>query len=180
MAEWTWFSFSIGILVGIVITVIIVWILYATRVLFFSNCPSAQRQCVASDYFNDPAVALSNGFNVNEILFLEDVIPPPPPGSNLSTVRMVYKRPVRTSNCTPGTDQIVPITQPQFCQFQNESGGKYTGQNFSFGSKHYAIEGSATSAVVNTTLNCNVSSFTGFPSGIVIESGTPILNWLPA
>jgi hypothetical protein len=180
MAQWSWFSFSIGILVGVIIAIIIVWILYAAKAPPFSYCPSGQRQCVSSDYIYDPSVALSNGYNVNEILFIVNVDPAPPPGSNLSPTKMIYKRPLRNSNCVPGTDQIVPINQPEFCQFENESGGQYTGQTFLFGSKSYSIEGSATSAIVNTTSNCNVSSFSGFPPGIVINRGTPILNWLPA
>jgi len=154
---WDWISFLIGVIIGIIVIVILVWIAYQTRILIFSNCPTETRQCVSSDYFNDPGDALANGANLNEILFIVDN-------------EMMYRRFKKVGTCVPGSDQVVVITNPQYCLFTIDS-EQVEGKSISFNNFNYTIPSGTTSEIITTSGDC-------VPTNIA-TSGTIELKWDP-
>jgi len=151
--------FFIGFIFGLIIMIIIVWILYATRTFIFSNCPVGQRTCSSADYYNDPGDALAHGSSLNDILFINDNV-------------MYYKRVPKISTCTPGSNQTVVITNPQFCFFTESSEGiGATGRNYVFNNPNYDVTFGNTATVVTTIGNC-------IPGNTAI-SGSILLEWDP-
>lgn len=158
--SWNWLSFFIGFLVGIIILSLLVWIFYITRTLFFSHCATQQRICVSSDYYNNPGVALDEGANLEDILFVQGD-------------KLVYKRYQKNSTCTPSIDQEITIRRPQQCAFITSS-GTYNGSNYSFGSERYSFTASSGEKInVVSSDNCVPISSTGN----VVKSGTPLAVW---
>lgn len=150
-------SFIIGGLIFSIITLLLVWIAYFSRIFMFTYCPSQAPVCHASDYFNNPGDAIANGANVGDILFID------------KKGQMVYKRVPKTSNCIPGTGQAVVIPFPQYCSFTNDSGvsGTYRDSGFNTNT-YYPVSGDG--SVVITSENC-----TPVTSGV--QSGTILLQW---
>lgn len=155
---WDAASLTIGIFIGIIIILIIVWITYVTRTFLFSYCPTSHPVCVGSDYYNDPGDAIAAGASVQDILFLNDV------------PEMFYKRVPNTSVCVPSSDQVVEIEQPQYCLFTIDA-QQFEGKNQFFGSTSYTVPVGELPIFVETVMNCTPAE------GSVASSGVPILKW---
>jgi hypothetical protein len=160
--DWCWAPFFIGLLAGFIIIVVLVWIAYGTRILFFSRCAGHDPYCAGADYFNDPGQAIAGGANQDDILFLND------------NGQMFYKRVPQHTGCHPDIGQIVPIVHPQYCNF-TDGVARYTGRSSSFNSPHYTINTNGGKVVVETDANC--APIDTDPSTLTITSGSPILKW---
>lgn len=101
-------SFVFGLLVGVLILFIIFFMMYTFRVLFFANMPYDFPTCTATDYYATPGQALANtGLHATDILYVQN-------GT------LFYKRVPQTLTCTPGSDQTIPISYPQYCLFARD------------------------------------------------------------
>jgi hypothetical protein len=158
MEVWNWISFIIGFLFGLLAMTILVWIAYTVKTLAFAYCPSQQKACFSSDYFNDPGDALADGANLDDILFLTD-------GT------MKYRRVKRTPDCTPQSDQVVTIANPQICLF-TITGQDRLGKSIGFNNPRYLVNTGTITEVLDTTSNCQ-------PVDPTI-SGRPVLAWEPS
>lgn len=148
-------SLVLGILIGILILLIIVYICYLTNVWLFTYCANTQNnQCVNSDYYNNPSEAIAAGANINDILFIKDDI-------------MYYKRVPKNPNCFPGSDQTVEITNPQYCDFKYQDDSVVEMRNTFFESYDYFHDNQNVETVGNCVPNANS----------LAKSGTPVLKW---
>ena|SRR3990167_902775 len=163
----SWPAFAIGLLIGMLIILLIMWPLYSTRTFVFSNCASQQRVCMAVDYYNDPAEAIANGADVNNILFLN------------AEDKLFYKRVQKNTNCTPAKDQTIPILEPQYCDYTTNIGSSFEAKNTFFGSDFYLATG-MTGISVTASESCHPVSSSGLPSGVTVASGIPLIKWDPA
>lgn len=158
MSDFDVVSFFIGVLVGVIVTIIFVWISYSTRMFLFTYCPRQARPCGATDYFNDPgnALAYNPNISVSDILFLNN------------NNEMFYKRVPRNTDCVPEYNQIVYIKYPQYCSFST-SGSLW--KQTAFNSNIYKpVNGSGDP--ITTEGNC-------IPINSPITFGVPILKWDP-
>lgn len=151
----TWLILLIGILMGMILMTIIFWILYHCRVLFYSNCPRQQRMCRSTDYFNHPTDSLLGGNHLKDHLFM-------------NKGELHYKRHLKSTDCSPGSDQIVKVEQPQYCTFYDVNGNPIIGKNVS-GSMYVDVNNSYRS--INTSNHCIPMS------GESVISGEPKLQW---
>lgn len=157
MASFDFTSFIIGLLVGMIIMLLFVWIAYYTRTFLFTYCPTTIPACSGADYYNDPGDALANGANINDILFLND------------EDKMYYKRVPRVSGCSPESNQIVYIQYPQYCSFTTEEGTTEIGRAIQYNSPIYQISGIKNTIL--TTEDCEPAPGTSAINGI------PLLQW---
>ena len=99
MASFDFVSFVLGLLLGAILMLVIIWIAYYTRSFLFTYCPTQTRPCGANDFINDPANALANDINLkpDQILFLNN------------NNELFYKRVPRSTDCIPENNQIVYI-----------------------------------------------------------------------
>lgn len=161
---WDIASAIVGVIIGMILTLVIIWILFITRSFIFSICSSGQNTCTANDYFVDPGEALLNGAKLEDILFLQNG-------------QLMYKRVPRRQDCIPSSDtQIVPITYPQFCEFSLTNGDKTVGQNSFFGSPSY----SSANVEVMTSANCvpvRSNAIQSLQQNNLVVSGVPLVKW---
>lgn len=162
---WDLPSFTIGLIAGFIIIIIITWILVYSRSFMFSVMPRRNRRniCSKRDYYADPGDAIADGSQVEDILFLNQ------------DDKLLYKRVPRSTICTPlSATQTVTINHPQFCYFRGEDGNDYEGKNAEFDSPLYTYTGAdGKEASVITSGNCTViSSDYDFVTG-----GLPLLKW---
>jgi hypothetical protein len=167
---WDFPSAIVGIIVGAVIVLFIMWILYITRTFIFSTIPSQQPVCRLQDYIENPGVAIANGSTLSDILF---VAPADLPG----TSTMLYKRVPSVNTCTPSSlNQTVIVPYPEFCEFTTADSHTYVGRNLSFGSPSYTFLNNAqqeVSVLVNGNGRCTpISSM-----GDTVTTGLPTLIW---
>jgi hypothetical protein len=156
-------SFSIGILLGLLIMLVLVWIAYNSRIFVFTYCPTSTPTCSASDYFNDPGEALAHGANIDDILFLND--------KNI----LLYKRVPNTTTCTPGPNQIVPVPHPEFCSFSGSGLSGITGTRVSIHDLNtYNINVPGRKSTVLSRENCVPDT------GQFVTSGIPLIQWSTA
>jgi len=153
-------SFTIGLLLGMIILLILVWIAFYTRTFLFTYCPTQARACSGPDYYNNPGEALSNGANINDILFLND------------QNEMYYKRVPKTTNCVPVSNQAVHIFFPQYCEFSDDKGLSNTYKSNSFGSNIYKPASGLPGPTITTSGNCD-------PNPGIYTDGVPLLKWDP-
>jgi len=147
-------SVLVGIFIGMLLMLLLVWIAYLARVFAFAYCADGPRLCKGSEYYNDPGDALANGAQLSDILFLND------------ENELLYKRLPKISNCTPGEDQLVTIMYPQYCSF-TINGTTITGEAIAYNSPIYQ----AGSNTVTTSGNCTPVSGA--------SAGVPELRWNP-
>lgn len=162
MANYSFVSFVIGLLVGSIVVLLVTWAVYISRSFVFSYCPTKAVMCSSSDFFNNPSDALANGSNINDILFLND--------QNI----MYYKRVPRVSTCTVEGNSVVQILYPQFCSFSTSSGISGTWEDSSYGSNIYKPANGQVGPTITTTGNCQ--PVVGSP----VSSGKPLLQWTPS
>ena len=147
----------VGFVMGMIITILLFWLLYDTRSFVFANCPVNQKQCSSADYYNDPGDAIANGYSASDILTIVDGV-------------MYYTRVPKNDDCTPGPNQTVQITNPQYCLFTPTTGGNsVVGKSVSFNNYNYLLEGTSSSLTTNGNCIPQGSSYTG----------EPILEWNP-
>jgi len=153
-------SFIIGLLLGAILMLIAVWIAYYTRIFLFTYCPTSTRACGGLDYYNNPGEAISNGSNVNDILFLNN------------QNDLYYKRVPKTTNCVPESNQTVHISYPQYCQFSDNTGLSGTYRSSSFGSNIYKPASGLPGPTITTSGNCD-------PTPGIYTNGIPLIKWDP-
>ena len=159
MASFDFISFVIGVLIGAIITLILIWAAYFTRSFLFTYCATESSLCAGADYFNNPGDALANGANINDILFLND------------QNELFYDRVPRTGDCTPESNQIVNILYPQYCSFSTTGGVSGTWKETSFNSNIYKPANGIPGPTITTTGNCIPTS------GSSVETGIPLIRW---
>ena len=160
---WSTESFIVGLMVGLIIMFLIMWLTYNSRTFIFSLCPVSRPTCTLSQYVNDPGVALATGAKIEDILFIND------------NERMYYRRERAVPDCIPkGVDQVVEITHPQFCQFYFPDGTPVEGQLYDPVGL-YQIPTEDGPASVEALQFCKVS-YSG-SSGVVEGRGRPLLKW---
>lgn len=114
-------SIFLGIMIGMLIMLIIVWGFYNSRTLFFTHCPVEIRYCQSEDYINAPTVREKENLHI-------------------TNGKLYYRRVLNGLHgpCIPDIDQTVEITHPPVCLFQEGttrftgrmvSAGKYQGEN---------------------------------------------------
>lgn len=160
MAIFDFVSLTIGLLLGMVLMLILIWISYFTRLFLFTYCPTQAPECAGANYYNNPGDALVNNpqLTVDDILFLNN------------QNEMFYKRVPRTTNCVPGSNQVVYIQYPQYCSFSSTSGNTGIWQETAFNSNIYKPSGFP-GPTITTTGNCEPTS------GSPVSSGIPLIRW---
>ena len=157
--------FLIGLIIGMIILIIVVVILYATRVLWFSDCKIGNDTCTIEDYYNSPEIAIQNGEDVSQNLFLANVD---------NTTVLKYKRIIKNSDCTPGTNQEIIIPFPQQCMLTTNGANQMIYRRTSKpDDKSVTLEYTNTNSVTTVDLgpNCMPPVSTGFTSGV------PVARW---
>lgn len=170
MAMFDFPSFLIGLLIGMILMLLIVWIVYYTRAFAFSNCPTTVPICAGGQYYNDPGVALAEsgtaGLTAGNILYIDE---------NALPETMYYQRVPKTSDCAPGTGQTVRIANPQYCEFTTATGGiNFEAKQLVFGSPLYhPIPGQSVpeTILIETSGDCIPVDTDKFVKGV------PILRW---
>lgn len=157
---WDSISFIIGILVGLIIMLVVMWLLYSSRSLMFTFCPRNTPVCRSSDYYNDPGDAIAVGADPDDILSKDD------------QGKVFYHRVLRNSGCRPDHGQTIYIANPQTCTFTTELGSTFDATSISFNIPQYMNDEYS----ITTDNDCNVVSSTG-PETIV--SGETSLTWDP-
>lgn len=159
-------SVAIGLILGMIIMLILVWIAYYSRAWMFAYCPTSARICGGADYYNDPGDALAHGADINDILFLNQ------------NRELLYKRVPKTTTCVPGPGQTVTMIYPQYCAFAGVTGstgahnltrGIY--RETSFNSNIYLPTNGSISEPVTTAGNCIPNP--GYP----VTTGIPLIRW---
>lgn len=163
MATFEFVSFIIGLLLGMIIMLILVWIAYYTRTFVFTYCPTQARPCGGADYYNDPGDALANNPNLeaDDILFLND------------KNEMFYNRVQKVTSCVPESNQTVYMKFPQYCSFSNTGGTAGVWKETAFNSNMYKADSVTSPHIIVTNGNCDP-----VPNQIV-TSGVPIVKWDP-
>lgn len=163
MKNFDFISFIIGLLLGMIITLLLVWIAYYSRTFLFTYCPYEPRLCGSSDYYRNPseALAMNSQLKTTDILQLD--------GSGHT---LLYNRVIKNTDCTPSSNEVVPITFPQFCTFTDISGDQFLYKNKHFGSGIYVAYDSDYPNEVITNGNCDPIP------GTSIIAGTPVVKWI--
>lgn len=159
--------FLIGLIIGMIILIIIVTILYATRVLWFSDCKIDNSTCTRQDYYNSPEIALQNGENVNGNLFLNNI-------DGTSTTGLFFRRIQKGEGCTPGPNQSILVPFPQQCMLTTNGNNQMVYRRTARpDDKSLTLEYSNTNlaSLVDLGPNCTPSPTSGFTSGV------PIPRW---
>lgn len=154
------FSALIGLLIGILLTLVIIWIFYYANAFVFSNCAKSTPECKGSDYYSNPGDAIANGAKVDEILFIND------------ENKMFYNRVPKTSSCIPGSNQLVEIRYPQYCLF-TVSGDPFEGKQISNSSPLYDITTPGGTVTINTEIDGSCIPNPGSEA----SAGVPELKW---
>ena len=154
-------SLIIGLLLGMIIMLLLVWIAYYTRSTIFAYCPRQTRFCTGIDYYHDPGDALANNpqLKADDILAVQNDI-------------MYYNRVLKNNTCTPQNNKIVPIRYPQFCSFHNQNGNGVKYKQTFFNSNIYRPANNSGPSIV-TNGNCEPIA------GQAYNNGNPIIEWLP-
>lgn len=161
---WDSASFVVGIMIGLIIMLVVVWSLYTSRTFIFNICPKSSRICRLTDYINLPGIALADGAEIQDILFLRED-------------GLYYKRVPRVPGCIPlPATQTVKVRYPQYCNFTLSDGGQVEGRQTQPGSPVYAAQLDGQPLTVMSNGNCGVERAT--PD--VVVSGKPLLRWDPA
>lgn len=160
MAAFDFTSFIIGVLLGMLVMLVLVWVAYFTRSFLFTYCATQALPCAGAEYYNDPGDALATNpqLEANDILFLN------------SDDLLLYKRVQKTSACTPQSNQTVVMTYPQYCSFSNTGTSGATWRETAFNSNIYKPYGFAGPTIV-TDGNCIPSP------GLPVSQGIPLVKW---
>lgn len=159
MGSFDFVSFTIGLLLGMIIMLVFVWIAYFTRSFLFTFCPVQTRACGAADFTNDPGDALAQNpqLTASDILFLD------------SNNHLFYKRVLRTTDCNP-QNQTVFIEFPQYCSFSTTGGTAGIWKETAFNSNIYRPDGFS-GPTITTSGSCEPVP------GSQVVSGVPLVRW---
>jgi hypothetical protein len=158
--DYGWAIFAVGFLLGVILTLIFVWITYATRTFIFTNCVTSTPPCLGADYYNDPGEAIAHGYKANEILQIDMDI-------------MYYKRVQKVRDCVPENNQTIHIEFPQYCTMNNADHSiEGTWKQTIYGSNIYEPVGFSGQTV---TTNGNCVPMVGYS----VTQGVPQLKWDP-
>lgn len=141
---------------GCILMLLIFFVMYISEYGVFSYCVSAQPVCTPSEYINNPTNALREGYQLQDIL-------------SVTGNTMRYKRPIN-SPCSPGSNQIVTIDYPQYCNFTDESGTTTLYRDIFFGANRYRIADNSDDTLITTSKNC-------VPVSPDFSSGQIVLRW---
>lgn len=152
-------SAIIGLLLGMIIMLLLVWIAYYTRTFVFTYCPITSRPCGSADYYNNPQDALEDkiGLTAGNILWVQDG-------------KLFYNKVVKNTDCTPGKDKLTHILYPQYCEFTTTDGTIVRYKDSHFKANLYHPEVYDTGPIVTTSGNCD-------PIPGIFVSGTPLPIW---
>jgi hypothetical protein len=161
MAVFNFPSFIIGLILGMIVMLTLIWIAYFTRTGAFINCPGQARVCTGEDYYNDPGEAIAKtGVTAGQILFIDNG-------------RMYYKRVPKNGTCIPEGNQTVRIAYPQYCKFSGSGISGVTGRDLYFNANLYRLQHGGLTQPIITDENCDPRS------GQTVTEGEPILYWTP-
>lgn len=127
----------------IIVVVIIIVVCILVLIWLLVHLKHRNTECTSSDYYENPSDAIRSGAKVSDILSVDNGV-------------MKYKR-YQNKDCTPGSDQTVTITYPQYCKFTasaNPSAGTQdpvTYRDLYFNGNLYINE---SGTIVTTTGNC--------------------------
>lgn len=160
---WDGVSFAVGLLLGFIIMLIIMWITYSTRTFLFTRCLTRLPPCLRSQYIANIGEAIAAGYPVKDILYVVDGI-------------LYYRRPQTDINCSPtARESVVQQPYPLYCSFDTDQGHQYEGHKIAHGSYEYTnITGET--IYVTTNANCKVVD----SSDGSVTSGIPLAKWDPS
>lgn len=160
-ANFDFVSFVIGLILGMIIMLLIVWITYFTRSFLFTYCPVGTRFCTSEDYYNDPGDALvrNPGLSTSQILFIN------------GEKEMFYNRVPKGASCIPQNNQAIYIKYPQYCSFSNNQGEFDTAWKQSGYNSNIYRSDEFPGMYIETEGNCTPSP------GSSMEFGIPLLRW---
>jgi len=163
-----WWIFLFGIVIGIIITILLVWLFYSQRWIIFSNCNNVVPICNSINYFNDPTDALKNNPNLkpSDILML-----------NSNGTQLIYKRVPKISNCMPGSDQNIVIDFPEVCQFSDSTGETLAAQRGPVNVTTLSIDYKANNFTIPQVKKNCVNPFPSNPVKWLVNSGKPTTQW---
>lgn len=151
----------IGILIGLIIAVIVVWITYETRTFAFTHCPRSTRHCGTDDYYQTSKEAL----DAHPELTADDLF-------DYRNGGMFYKRIRKNTSCVPQGIQLKRIEYPPICKFTSTNGGgPIIAPDSSFGANSYYI---GNGEYISTTGDCNPKNerlWTGEIVQLVVKDG---------
>ena len=163
--NFSWGSFFVGLMIGMLIMFLIVLLFYWERWGWFNNCSTTERVCGSTDYYT-VTEAVSNGYKDTDILAVSDG-------------KLLYRRVPKSTDCRPGSNQTVVIDYPQWCEFtvndNNNTSNKVKTEGYLKGinpneEATYILQNSSMK-IVNTNKNCETIPDDG------VSSGIPIAKW---
>lgn len=159
--RWDSPSFIVGLIIGIIITMIIMWIMYASRIFIFALCPARRAICTRDDYITDPGDAIAHGEDPSDILYVN------------SNNELYYRRVRSTRGCVPlARNTLVKISYPQYCEFETSTGSTYEGRSIVTGTYVYTDE-NGNPQYITAGESCSPT----IPNDKDIVTGTPLPKW---
>jgi hypothetical protein len=161
-------SFTIGLLLGMIIMLIIIWISYYTKTFLFTYCSTKAPVCGIDDYFINPGNALAYG----EIAGVPNITPADILFKKVvnGVTGMYYDVVAKNNNCVAKQfERYIPF--PQYCEFFNENGtsaGKFKRDAFN---NYRNTSSTIVLPPVTTLKNCNPAT-DGYSS-----NGTILIEW---
>jgi hypothetical protein len=159
-------SFIIGLLLGMIMMLIIIWISYYTKTFLFTYCSTKAAVCGVDDYFINPGNALAYG----EIAGLPNITPADILFTKVvdGVTGMYYDVVAKNNNCVAKQfERYIPY--PQYCDFYYDDGtpaGTFKKDAFN----NYTSQ-TLLGAKVTTLKNCNPATM-GYSS-----NGTILIEW---
>lgn len=140
-ARWSWPAFAIGLVVGILLVILLLWLAFITRTLVFRFTPQAFPTCGATDYLNDPQEAVRLGGLEEDHLFVSEGI-------------LLYRRKQANTRCVPGADQVISIPQPPICSFTDGENQDFTGHLIANTDGQYRVPTGAGDMTIKAKRHC--------------------------
>jgi hypothetical protein len=162
-------SFIIGLLLGMIMMLIIIWISYYTRTFLFTYCSTQAVKCGLSDYFINPGNALAfagmvglPGLTASDILFVE---------TDKNGDEKMYYDVVAKSNSCVSQKHVRYIPYPQYCTFFDKDGnsGTYKKNLFNL----YALNGEQGVRGIPALVDCQPIPADEFTGGEILIKWDP-------
>lgn len=156
---WAIVALIIGFILGVLGSILVVFIMYRAGVGLFSSPQGGRIECRSVQYIEDPSVALREGYQFDDIL-------------SFVNGNILYKRPPRDV-CTPGSNQTVTIQYPQYCIFTARNGTQEEWRDAFFNANVYQRVGGIAANIERTNGNCQPRDSTRFSAGVTEFKWTP-------
>lgn len=145
-------STILGVIMGMIIMLSIVWVAYAGNFFVFSYCATVTPYCMESDYINEVDEAIKKGFKKEDILFIKNN-------------ELYFKRPKKTRQCVPTHDRTLKLDKPETCIFRID-GNEYVGNQIFMGSSIYRVFVEGKEFKIPTSESCKPIEIAenGYPS----------------